>query len=795
MVRDISLALRNLVRNPGFTALAVIILALGIGGATAVFSVVNAVLLKSLPYENANRIVAVTTGTRSALSGGDYMDLKDGVAAFESFAYYYGGQVNVRTRNGAEFAGAAYASSGFFPALGVNAMAAGRGFAATDTAPVAVVTTDFAARNFGSSQSAIGQQVILYEKAHTIIGALPAAQQFPLKTSVWVLAPAAPLNQNRTAHNYRGIARLREGQSLDAAQSQLTAIGQRLSQQFPKTHARKTFRATELQETLVSNSRETLNALLAAVLVLLLIACANVANLLLAKGAGRAREIAVRTALGAGSWPIIRMLLAESFALAALAAAAGLGLAYASLRALVTLAPPNTPRIAEVSIDTGVLAFTFVLILIATVIFGLIPAWQALRLDIQSAMKQGGGRGIVAGGANRLRRGLVVAEIALAFVLALSAGLIFKSFLKLNEVDLGFRSGGVLVAYAAIPASGSNDSQLAAARWFTSISAKLAETPGVESASAAMGVPTGSYNSNGAFIIEGKHDWASSRLGDLPQARFRLAGSNYFQTLGIGLRSGRDFSPRDTAETPFVAIVSESLARQFFPKEDPIGKRVQCGLDSLSWMTIVGVVNDVRSASPDTAPGPELYMPYQQHPKFADELQIVVRTQGDPGLLTEPVRRLIHGERPDVALRFQTLDAMVSDTIAMPRFRTVLLGVFSFVAVLLALAGVYGVMAYIVTQRESEFGVRLALGATGGDLARLTLVDALKLAAAGIGTGLGLSLIAQRSIAAFLFGVEPTDVTTWAIAITALSAVAVLAAWLPARRAAALNPADILRNS
>ena len=576
-------------------------------------------------------------------------------------------------------------------------MSAGRGFAATDQSPAAVVTTDFAARNYGSPQTAIGQQVVLYDTAYTIIGALPSARQFPAKTSVWVLAPATPENQARTSHNYRGLARLRDGQSIEAAQSQLTAIAQRLAQQFPKSHARKTFRATQLQETIVANSREILNALLGAVLVLLLIACSNVASLLLAKGAGRAREIAVRSALGAGSSPIVRMLLAESFTLAALAAAVGLAIAYdAGLKALVAVAPPNTPRLDEVSIDTTVLGFTFLLILIATVIFGLIPAWHALRLDIQSALKQGGGRGIVAGGANKLRRVLVVAEIALAFVLALSSGLTFKSFLKLNAVDLGFRSDGVLVAYAAIPANGSNVSQLAAARWFASISAKLAELPGVESAAAAMGVPTGSYNSSGAFIIEGKHDWTSGRLGDLPHSRLRLAGSNYFQTLGIPLRAGRDFSPRDTFEAPFVAIVSESLVREFFPKDDPIGKRIQCGLDALSWMTVIGVVTDVRSASPDTVPGPEIYMPYQQHPRFADEIQIVLRTKGEPGVLVEPVRRLIRGERPNAALRFQTLNEMVSDSLALPRFRTVLLGGFSLIAVLLALAGVYGVMAYVV---------------------------------------------------------------------------------------------------
>ncbi len=793
MLRDLMLALRNLVRHSGFTSLAVLILALGIGGATAVFSVVNAVLLKAMPYPDADRIAAVTTGTRSAVSGGDYLDLRDGANAFAFMAYYYGGQVNVRTRNGAEFAGAAFASADFFQVLGVSAFGAGRGFSKNDNTPVAVVTTDFAARNYGSASGAIGQQVTLYDHAYTVIGVLPSAQQFPARTSVWVLAPETPENQNRTAHNYRVVGRLLPGQAMEAAQAQLTAIGQRLAGQFPKTHARKTFRATLLQETLVANSRETLQTMLAAVLILLLIACANVANLLLAKGAGRAREIAVRTALGAGRWAILRMLLAESFALATLSAVAGLALAWGGLRALVTLAPPNTPRLDEVAIDPGVLLFTSLLILGATIAFGLIPAWHALRLDIQSALKQGGGRGIVAGGANRLRRALVVGEIALAFVLALSAGLIFKSFLKLNEIDLGFRSGGVLVAYAAVPASGANDSQLAAARWFTGVSGKLAGLPGVLSASAAMGVPAGQYNSSGAFIVEGKQDWNTSRLTDLPNARFRLAGANYFQTLGISLRAGRDFTDRDSFEAPFVAIISESLAQRYFPKEDPLGKRVQCGLDSPSWMTVIGVVSDVRSASPDTAPGPELYMPYAQHPRFADELQIVVRTQGDPGALTEPVRRLIHGERPDVALRFQTLEGMVGDTIALPRFRTVLLGVFSVIAVLLALAGVYGVMAYIVEQRRNEFGVRLALGATGSDLARLTLVDAMRLAIFGVALGLALSVAAQRSLAAFLFGVEPTDVTTWGLAVALLTLVALLAAWLPARRAAKLNPADVLR--
>jgi predicted permease len=793
MGRDISLAFRNLVRQKGFSALAIFILALGIGGATAVFSVVNTVLLKSLPYGNSERMVTVTTGERASLAGGDYMDLKEGVAAFEILGYYYGGQISVRTPNGASFAGASFASPEFFQVLGIPYLPAGRTFTPADKGSLAVVTAEFAARNFSSPQEAIGQQLVIYEKPYSIVGVIPTEQQYPARNSVWVLAPPAPENQNRTSHIYKGVAVLRTGQTAQSARAQLDTIARRLAEQYPKTHGRKFFAATPLLDSMVANSRETLYALLGAVLILLLIACANVANLLLAQGAARTREIAVRAALGAGSWPIVRMLLAESLVLAAVSAVFGLGFALAGLRAIVALAPPNTPRLADVAVDLPVLAFTAALVLFATATFGILPAVQALRIDLQSALKQGGGRGIVAGGGSRLRRALVVTEIALSFVLALSAGLIFKSFLKITEVDLGFQPAGVLVAYAAAPANGTEASQVAAARWFRSIAGKLAGLPGVESASAAMGVPSGIYNAGGPFIVEGKQDWNASRAGDLPQARLRLAGANYFQTVGIPLRTGRDFTDRDDFGAPYVAVISEGLARQQFPNEDPIGKRIQSILDNKNWMTIIGIVGDARSNSPTIDPMPEIYMPFLQHPFYADELQLVLRTQLAPASLTEPVRRLIQGERGDVALRFQTLESMVGESIALPRFRTAILGVFSFVAVLLALAGVYGVMAYIVEQRRNEFGVRLALGATGADLARLTIAGALRIAALGILVGIGLSYLVQQSLSAFLYGIEPTDLPTWAAAAGAMAVVVFLAAWLPARRAAAVNPAVVLR--
>lgn len=792
MIRDVRHAVRSLSLQPGFTLLAILILGLGIAAATSVFSVVNAVLLRPLPQKDSNRLIAITTGVRSALSGGDYMDVRDEVTTLESIGYYFGGQVNVITRNGAEFSGAAFASPDFFQALGVQAFLAGRGFTGSEDEQAAVITAEFAERNFGSPSAAIDQNVTLYEKPYRITGVVPTLLRYPDKTSVWVKAPRNPENTNRTAHNYRVIGRLREGVSAEQAQAQLTAIAQRLSNQFPQTHKQKTFRATPLADLMVSGSRQTLEALLGAVLVLVLIACANVANLLLARGAARGREIAVRTALGAGSWPVVRMLLAESLTLAFAAAAGGLLLSFATLRAIVAVAPATTPRINEVSIDGRVLIFTVGIAMVATLLFGLLPAWQALRMDIQSMLKAGGGRGVV-GGSPRMRRALVVVEIALAFVLTLSAALIFRSFMKLNEVELGFRTSDILVAYAAIPANTKLESQLSAGRWFSNITGKLAELPGVVSASAAMGVPSGTYNSNGSYIVEGKHEWATANLSDLPTARFRMAGPNYFATLGIPLKAGRDFTARDTYESTFVVIVSESLVRQIFPNENPLGRRIQCGFDEPKWMTIVGVVGDVRSTSPANNASPEFYMPIEQHPRYADELQIVLRTSAPPASLSEPVRRLVAAERSDVALRFETLDSMVNGSIALPRFRTVLLSVFSSIAVLLALAGVYGVMSYVVDLRRNEFGVRLALGATGATLARITLREALVLSSAGIAIGLALAVAVKPVIASFLFGVESVDLTIWVLSAAALSAVALLAAWFPARRASSVNPADVLR--
>jgi putative ABC transport system permease protein len=401
---------------------------------------------------------------------------------------------------------------------------------------------------------------------------------------------------------------------------------------------------------------------------------------------------------------------------------------------------------------------------------------------------------VVGGGAGRVRSALVVAEVALAFVLALSAIFLFQSFLRLNEVELGFRSGDVLVVAAAVPAQ-DLESHKAATRWFAGLPEKLHGIGGVVSSSAVMGVPAGPLNANAGYLIEGQGDWGSARLAELPMARLRLTGPGYFETMGIRLREGADFTPRDDYDAPGAAIVSASLAKkQFGGEKEAVGRRLRVNFDRREeWMTIRGVAADIRSTSPGDDPVDEIYMPYLQHPFYANELHIVMRAAVAPASLAEPVRRMLRQDRPDVALRLETMPTMLASANAMPRFRTVLLGVFSALALLLAVAGVYSVTAYNVQQRRNEFGVRLAMGATGADLARLTLGSALVLAGWGVGAGVALGLAAQRILSAFLFGVEATEWTAWAAAAAVLGAVCLLAAWLPARRAAAVSPVEVLR--
>ncbi len=788
-------ALRVLWRTPAFTLVAVLTLGLGIGATTAIFSVVHAVILAPLPYPDAGRIVAL--GTRFAktghttprLTGGDLVDIRDQNRVFDAISQCPGGEMGVQLRDRAEFTGAYFVNAAFFRVFGA-APVAGRLFSDSEVNRAVVVGAAFAQRNFGSAEDAIGRVVSVENRAYEIAGVLPAGFEYPRHAEVWIPAPYTPENLNRTAYNYPAVAKLRAGVSLDAAETQLATIGARLAAAYPASNRGKTFAATELRDQLVGPIRSTLYFLMGAVGLVLLIACANVANLLLARATARSREVAVRTALGASRGRIVRGLTIENAVLGLLGGAIGVILAAFGISILIRLAPENLPRMSGVHVDPVVLGFAIAISLLASLLFGLAPAWQTSRTDLNDALKQGGLRGSVGGRSNGLRNALVVAEIALAFVLAIGAGLFFRSLMTLDATPLGYRSSGLLVMYAHDPAS-TLAQYVQAGRFFQNLSEQLAQIPGVTSAAVAMGIPAGQYGSNGSYAVEGKSTFGPGQ--NLPEAGFLLAGPGYFGTMGIPVLKGRGFSVRDDYDAPFVAIVSESLARQTFPNEDPIGQRVECGLDVLKWMTIVGVVGDVRQQSPASSPGPELYMPVRQHPYHGNEVQVVMRTAAEPSSLVAVVREKVHATNPVVATKFTTMEAMVASSIAAPRFRTFLVTVFAGLALLLAMAGVYGVMSYVAAQRTSEMGLRMALGAERGDILRLILGRAAMLMGLGLAAGIAISVAVGRVASSMLFGIEPTDIATYAGVLAALAIVTLAAAAIPAWRATRIDPVTALR--
>jgi putative ABC transport system permease protein len=793
--QDIRFSFRTFRRSPGFFLIAAVVLALGIGATTAIFSVVHGVLLAPLNYRDAERIVALNTKfTREArqiprLTGADYVDIRSSAKSLEAVSYYFGGEVGVQFGDRADFSEVAWVTPPFFAVFGTTPTA-GHVFEGKDGETSTVVSAAFAERNFGGVDRALGKTIHIENRAYDIAGVLPAGFNAPNKTNIWLPAPKDPSNLNRTSYNYRAAAKVAAGVPVSTAQAELESIGARLAAAYP-TNKEKSFTATPLRDQTVAPVRSTLYVLLGAVFLILLIACANVAHLLLARAASRSREIAVRTAIGASRWRIVRQLVVESLVLGTCGGALGILLAQFGTAALVRFAPANLPRVGDVHVDGTVLAFAILLSIAASLLFGLAPAWQTSRVDVNDALKQGGSRGMIGGRSSALRNTLVIAEIALSFVLAIGGGLLFRSFLALNTVQLGYRTSGVLVMYAHAPAAELNEYIRVPAAAEQKLFPQLAAIPGVVSVAAAMGLPTGEYSSDGLYAVEGKHSF--NELAKLPHAGFRLASPRYFSTMGIPLIRGREFSERDAYDGQFVAIVSESLVRQTFPHEDPIGKRLMCGLDSDKWMTIVGVVGDVRQQSPASAPGPEMYMPLQQHPYHANEMQVVLRTAVEPASLIDAVRRTTQAQNPEIATKFTTMDAMVSDSIATPRFRTLLVGVFATLALVLAMAGVYGVMTFIAAQRTSEFGLRLALGASAFDVMRLIFVRALVLACTGLAIGLALSFALSRVMASFLFGLEAMDAITYAGISVLVALTTAAAAAIPAWKAMRVDPVVALR--
>jgi predicted permease len=801
--RDLRYGLRSLTTRPGFAATAIVTMALGIGATTAMFTVVDGVLLKPLRYRDADRIVAVSTlfinrgRDIPRIAGGDYLDIRADGDTFEWIASYYGGEAGVRVASRAEFVGVMLTNTEFMNVFGVRPLS-GRLFNPDDAQRAAIVSLPFVARNFGDPESAIGQSLHLEDRLYTIVGVVPASFQFPERTEVWVAAARDPEILERTAYNNRVVAKLREGVSVDAANARLATLGLRLAVAYPNSNANKSFIVRPLREQLVAPVRTTLFVLMGAVGLVLLIACANVANLMLARGTARSRELSVLAALGAGRGRIARRLLAESLVLALAAGVLGVGIAYAGIQGLLMDSLGGSqgvplPRLSDVAIDWRVLLFAFGVCCVSAAGFGLAPALQASRVNLSDALKQAGARGVI-GGLESLRSTLVVAQIALSFVLVIGAGLLFRSFLTLMSAQLGFQAESVLVMYAHAPAR-TLDDYLRVTQFQNQLFERIRHLPGVASVAGAMGMPAGQYGSNGGYVREGQGTMRH-HSGDLPQADFSLSGPGYFSTMGIPLSRGRDFTDADRHGSDPVVIVSEALVRQSFPNEDPIGQRLQCGLDaeSMRWMTIVGVVGNVRQDSPASPAAAAMYMPLAQHPYRANEAQVAIRTQLEPASLIAPVTEIVRAMNPEVATKFTTMDAMVADSVADPRFRTTLAIAFAALALVLAISGVYAVVSYLTVQRTGEFAIRAALGASPGTILRLVLRNAAVLAAIGVIAGLALAIAASRVLTTMLFGLTSTDPLTYSMVIAVVLPAVLLAAALPAWLAARVDPLVALRH-
>jgi putative ABC transport system permease protein len=790
---DLRYALRQLWKSPAFAVTAVLTLALGIGANTAIFTVVQSLLLSPLDYPDADRIMSVDTvrehnsRTVPRVTGPDLVDIRSQAKSLQAISYYENGELGVQLKDHASFTGVSPVTANFAQVFQVTPIA-GRWFNDGEMKRSAVVNATFARNNYGSAEAALGQAITVEGQPLQIVGVVPGSFSFPGNTQVWMAYPPQPESSSRTAFNYHAVARVRRGVSLAAAQAELSGIGERLRAAYPDDNRDKGFQLVPLQEQLVGSVRPMLLLLMFSVGLILLIACVNVMHLYLARAVERQREMAVRTALGSSRLQLGRLVMMESLVLSLTGAVLGILLAIPAVKLLVSIAPAGLPRAGEIHLNFWVLAFTAGIALIATVAASLVPARQAARIDPMVALKQDSSRGMSGRHSSRLRNGLVIAEVAATFVLAAGAALLARTMMTLQTTDLGYSKTGLLIVDADAPAVNLADSIRATQR-FDDIFAKLRTVPGVESVGGVMGLPTGKYGSNGYYSVNGAT--ISEQNGQ--QAIFSLASPDYFKTMEIPLLSGRDFATGDSYTSPFVAIVSEALAKQSFPEQDPIGRQIQCGLDSPKWMTIVGVVRDLRQDSPTQAPGPALYMPLAQHPFMATQINIAVRTRVAPASLIDTVRGKIHEVDPGIATRFTTMDAMVGDSVEMQRFRSVVVGSFAGAGLLLAVLGVYGTVAYSVAQRTFEIGVRMTFGAERKSIMGMVLRQVLVLVSAGVVLGLIASLIAGRWIASMLFGVSPADPWSLGAAIVFLVVAALCAALLPARKASRVQPMEALR--
>jgi putative ABC transport system permease protein len=800
MMQDLRYGVRMLLKNPGFTLIAVLTLGLGVGANTAIFSIVNAVLLRPLPFKDPARLVTVWESnaekgqTHGAVGGANFTDWKNQNQVFEMLAAYFSWNYSLTGNDQPQRLTAAVVSAGFFQALGTDA-ALGRVLVPEDDQEadenVVVLSHTLWQNRFGGNREIIGQTITLNNRPHTVVGVMPASFDFPDgRTDIWRPMAMSPQNaQNREGKWLKTIGRLKPGVSLEQASAAMNTIAGRLAESYPKTNAGWGVNLIPLHEELVGKARRFLLTLFGAVLFVLLIACVNVANLLLARGATRQKENAIRAALGAGRLRLLRQYLAESLLLAMLGSAVGLALAFWSLDALIALSPDDVPGLARATIDGRVLGFTLALSLLTTWIFGLAPAWQASKPDLNETLKEGSHT--TGGAGRRVQDALVVVEVAAGVVLLVGAGLMIRSLLRLQAVEPGFNPHDVLTMRVALPASkyGENYQSIA---FFQQALERIKALPGVVSAGAIQDLPLGQNTMSFPFTIEGR---PSVSAASRPLAAYRAVTEGYFRTMGIPLVAGRAFTPNDNLQTVPVVIINQTMARRFFANEDPLGKRLHFGEPNDPSSTVIGVVGDVKHLGLADEEVAAIYQPHAQN-RFAwlRWMTLVVRTNAAPPSLVAPIRsRIAEVDRDQPIYDIATLEHLLAKSVAQPRFSAFLLGLFALLALTLAAVGLYGVMAHAVAQRAHEIGLRMALGAQVRDVLALVIGRGMRLTLLGLVIGLAVSVALTGVLKTLLFNISATDPLTFAGVVGVLLAVALIACYLPARRAAKVDPLAALR--
>jgi putative ABC transport system permease protein len=795
VIRDARYAIRQLLMTPGFTAVAIVTLALGIGATTAMFSVVNGVLLRPLPYPEPDRLVIVHEVVpqygRFSVAPATFLDWRKQNTVFEHIAAFTAGSATLADAGGSERVSNAAVSSDVFDLLQVRP-ALGRGFSADEDAPgrnnVVVLSHGMWQRRFGGDQKILGRAIRLNGSQSTVIGVMPAGFYFPSRqVEFWTPIAINPVKASRGGHFLGVVARMKPGITVERADTEMKAISERLAVEYPDS-ANESAQVVGLHAQVTGVIRPALLTLFAAVGAVILIACANVANLLLVRAAARSREIAVRTALGAGRRRLVMQMLSESTVLAVAGGAIGLLLASFAVPAIGTLSAGSIPRVDDVRIDATVLMFVTAISLVTGLLFGLAPAWQAARSNVSEVLKEGS-RSVASSGGRWVRSGLLIAEVALSIVLLVGATLLLRSFARLTGVDPGFQPDKVLTFRVALPrASYPEDHHRTA--FFNTLLAKLDARPEITGAGIVQTLPMrGDYVLS--FEIRGR---AKPRPGEEPSANHRAVSPDYFRTLGIPLVRGRAFTDRDTEKAPMVAVVDQSFVDRHFPDADPIGQGIDIGNGSDGFYEIVGVVGNVHHDGLDGNPSPTMYVPFNQD--VFDAMWVAARTDGDPAGLAAVARqtlREIDATLP--AFGMTPLATVVSDSIAQRRFSMLLLAGFAGVALFLAAVGLYGVVAYSVSQRTQEIGVRMAIGARHRDVIGMVVGGGMRLALAGTGIGLVAALALSRVVRTMVYGVTPLDPVSYVVTSCLLLAVAVLACYVPARRATRVDPITALRSA